>query len=190
MHCTPIKLSHAATLALAALIMEGCATDATEIQTAPPNPFFIDLQLAPPNTARGFLHNVRAVLERGDLKRRSFFTQELLTATFGGSTVNCHEYPGSLLCSLESLDYLDGDARTTFRFSWSNLRNGDPDFSNFSIACKCGIRGSDVEAAFGNVDRTVRPDRRLANTHYPVPPPATDPMGNLIVIWTTANPIT
>lgn len=46
-----------------------------------------DIQLQYPSSAQALLYNMRAVLERGDLKRRGFFTEELLTATFSGSTV-------------------------------------------------------------------------------------------------------
>jgi hypothetical protein len=56
------------------------------------------------------------------------------------------------------------------------------------MACDCELKSSDVEAQFGDLDRTVEPDRRLEGTHYPVPPQATDPQGNKVVTYNIRGP--
>lgn len=153
-----------------------------------------DLQLKNPSTAEALLYNMRAVLERGDLKRRDFFTQELLTATFGGSTLKCNQNTQrEVFCSLRYLDYLHvrSRRRQTIEFIWSDVRSsvpGNPYFASFGIGCNCDLTNTDIEAVFGNVDRTVERDRRFENSHYPLPPRATHPLGNKVARYTLHGP--
>lgn len=154
-----------------------------------------DLQLQEPRDAAALLHNMRAVLERGSMTRRLFFSDEQLKATFGGSTMEwLRNTPTQVHCRLGPLEYLPVRSRETrlprVGFLWWDASPGvrDKPAGNFSIGCDCDLTPTDIEAVFGDVDRTVDRDRRLDGTHYPVPPRATHPLGNRVVRYTLRGP--
>lgn len=155
-----------------------------------------DLQLQEPRSAAALLHNMRAVLERGSMTRRMFFTDEQLKATFGGSTIEwIQNTPSRVHCRLGPLDYLPVRSRAEFRlpqlgFLWYEAAPGvrEKPAGNFSTWCECLLTSTDIEAVFGDVDRTIDRDRRYDRSHYPVPPRATHPLGNKIARYTVRAP--
>jgi hypothetical protein len=154
-----------------------------------------ELQLQEPRYAGALLHNIRAVLERGSMTSRLFFSDEQLKATFGGSTVEwIQNTPTNVHCRLGPLAYLpvrSPEIRVPkVGFLWWNASPSVPEkpAGNFSFVCDCNLTNTDIEAVFGDVDRIVDRDRRFDRSHYPVPPRATHPLGNKVVRYTLRGP--
>lgn len=177
--------------------LTGCALQ-QERGEAPPSDLHSlttrDLQLPEPRDAASLLHNMRVVLERGSMMRRDFFSDEQLKATFGGANVKwLQNAPAHVHCVLGPLDYLPLRSREIrlpdLGFLWSDA---DPNVrerptANFSTWCDCDLTSADIEAVFGDVDRTVE-DYRPGRSHQPVPPKATHPLGNKVVRHTLRGP--
>lgn len=184
---------------LTAALLAACAGQPPESEESIPNNVRAlaarELQLRDPNHAAALLHNMRAVLERGSLARRLFFTEEQLTASFGGTAVEWRQNtPTNVFAQLGPIDILPVRARgprpTQIGFLWYDVLPGvrDKPAGNFSLACTCELTSADIEAVFGDVDRTVDRDRRFDHTHYPAPAPATRPLGNKVVTYRLRAP--
>lgn len=154
-----------------------------------------DLQLQDPQSAAALLHNMRAVLERGSMTHRLFFTDEQLKATFGGSTVEwIRNLPTTVDGRLGPIDYVPARSREyrlpQLDLTWWGAEPGvrEKPAGNFSIRCECLLMNMHIEAVFGDVDRTIYRDRRLDGGHYPAPPRATHPLGNKIARYAVRAP--
>lgn len=181
------------------VVLAGCAVQRPEIKASAPSevpPLTArDLQLQEPRHAAALLHNMRAVLERGSMARRLFYSDEQLKATFGGSTIEwIGNTPTSVHCRLGPIDSLPVRSREIrlpkIGFLWYDVLPGvrDKPAGNFSVWCDCELTSTDIEGVFGDVDRTIDRDRRLDGTHYPLPPPATHPLGNKVATYRVRAP--
>jgi hypothetical protein len=148
-------------------------------------------RLTRPTTTRELLVNLKIGLEQGFFASSEFYAAENLTFFFGSSELRWHlDTPVNKTVFL-GLDYLPLSERPRAGVVVSRSLNDPGDlrrsdvliYSSFSISCKCQLRLEDVDAVFGNFQKTIAAEQPIKSSPrsmhvFPALPKPTDSMGN------------